>query len=237
MLARQGMAELAKPVYDKKLWDDDGSFIQPPTIRDVIDIAVTVAVSATGFGAIAGAALNLVDDLVFAGLDIAGGYKSAADVGNMLAQKALTSAVSVGIGSGLEVLGNTNFVQGIANSGTFGKIGVDVGMAGLGSILNTTASNTIQAIDFTKLGTSDWFNTNQFTSSMTSASTWGSLASAMVGAGVTSGIEAYRDGVVGTEQQQFVETAQAVIGHTAMALRMQSDARYTEGFFIKTKEV
>ena len=46
--------------------------------------------------------------------------------------------------------------------------------------------------------------------------------------GVTLGHEAYRDGVVGTEQQQFVETAQAVIGHTAMALRMQSDARYTE---------
>ena len=48
-----------------------------------------------------------------------------------------------------------------------------MGMAGLGSILNTTASNTIQAMDFTKLGTSDWFNTNQFTSSMKSASTWG----------------------------------------------------------------
>ena len=42
------------------------------------------------------------------------------------------------------------------------------------------------------------------------------------------GHEAYRDGLVGSGQQQFMETARAVIGHTEMALRMQADQRYSE---------
>ncbi|MGI5173564.1 hypothetical protein H0R92_08190 [Treponema sp. OMZ 840] len=46
--------------------------------------------------------------------------------------------------------------------------------------------------------------------------------------GITLGHEAYRDGLVGSGQQQFMETARAVIGHTELALRMQSDARYTK---------
>ena len=46
--------------------------------------------------------------------------------------------------------------------------------------------------------------------------------------GITLGHEAYRDGLVGTEQQQFMETTRAVIGHTEMALRMQADKRYSE---------
>ncbi|MGI5174576.1 hypothetical protein H0R92_13375 [Treponema sp. OMZ 840] len=46
--------------------------------------------------------------------------------------------------------------------------------------------------------------------------------------GITLGHEAYRDGLVGSGQQQFMETARAVIGHTEMALRMQADQRYSE---------
>ena len=46
--------------------------------------------------------------------------------------------------------------------------------------------------------------------------------------GITLGHEAYRDGLVGSGQQQFMETARAVIGHTEMALRMQADKRYSE---------
>ena len=46
--------------------------------------------------------------------------------------------------------------------------------------------------------------------------------------GITLGHEAYRDGLVGSEQQQFMETTRAVIGHTEMALRMQADKRYSE---------
>lgn len=44
--------------------------------------------------------------------------------------------------------------------------------------------------------------------------------------GITLGHEAYRDGITGGAQSQFNETAEAVLGHTAMAKRMQSDSMY-----------
>ncbi len=37
-----GLAELAKPMYDKKMWDDNGALIQPPTFRAVADIVLVV---------------------------------------------------------------------------------------------------------------------------------------------------------------------------------------------------
>lgn len=37
-----GLAELAKPMYDKKMWGDDGALIQPPTFRAVADIVLVV---------------------------------------------------------------------------------------------------------------------------------------------------------------------------------------------------
>ena len=44
--------------------------------------------------------------------------------------------------------------------------------------------------------------------------------------GITLGHEAYRDGIVGGVQSQFNETAESVLGHTALAKRIQSDSMY-----------
>ncbi len=44
--------------------------------------------------------------------------------------------------------------------------------------------------------------------------------------GITLGHEAYRDGITGGAQGQFNETAEAVLGHTALAKRMQGDSMY-----------
>ena len=46
--------------------------------------------------------------------------------------------------------------------------------------------------------------------------------------GITLGHEAYRDGITGGAQSQFNETAEAVLGHTAMAKRMQNDSMYND---------
>jgi len=46
--------------------------------------------------------------------------------------------------------------------------------------------------------------------------------------GITLGHEAYRDGITGGAQSQFNETAEAVLGHTAIAKRMQSDSIYND---------
>ncbi len=44
--------------------------------------------------------------------------------------------------------------------------------------------------------------------------------------GITLGHEAYRDGITGGKQSQLNETAEAVLGHTALAKRMQGDSMY-----------
>lgn len=46
--------------------------------------------------------------------------------------------------------------------------------------------------------------------------------------GLTLGHEAYRDGVTGTQEEQFSETMNAVLGHTTMALRMGGDSLYAK---------
>ena len=46
--------------------------------------------------------------------------------------------------------------------------------------------------------------------------------------GITLGHEAYRDGITGGAQIQFNETAEAVLGHTALAKRIQSDSMYND---------
>ncbi|MBC6714034.1 hypothetical protein [Treponema sp. Marseille-Q3903] len=46
--------------------------------------------------------------------------------------------------------------------------------------------------------------------------------------GITLGHESYRDGVVGDAQSQFNETEEAVLGHTALAKRMQGDSMYKD---------
>ncbi len=46
--------------------------------------------------------------------------------------------------------------------------------------------------------------------------------------GITLGHEAYRDGITGNAQSQLNETAEAVLGHTALAKRMQSDSIYND---------
>lgn len=44
--------------------------------------------------------------------------------------------------------------------------------------------------------------------------------------GLMLGHETYRDGLLGTEEAQRIETRSAVNGHTEMALRMLGDGMY-----------
>ncbi|OJF77764.1 MAG: hypothetical protein BKP49_01970 [Treponema sp. CETP13] len=192
MLNNQGYTELAKPVYDKKMWDDDGSLIEPPTIRGVTDIAVTVAltvvgtIAAPGIGTtIALAVGGLADDALFAGLDLTGGYKTAEEVGNVLGKKALTTALTAGVGGAASSSALTGAVSTLSGAG---KIAANMGIAGASAAANTVGSSAINCMDLSRIGQSGFFDTNSFSDSMSSASTWGSVASSMAGAGITSGL-------------------------------------------------
>ena len=63
-------------MYDKKMWDDDGAWIQPPTFRAVADIVLDIVGNATGHKWI-----GYIDDALFATLDLTGGYKTPEEVG------------------------------------------------------------------------------------------------------------------------------------------------------------
>jgi hypothetical protein len=189
----KGYDELAKPMYDKRLWDDTDSAIKAPTVRGIADIAIAIAIGAvtggagTGIfallsGSIASALGNLVDDFVFAGLDLTGGYKTGEQVGNDLARKAITSAVSVGTSVGGSALGTLIPAEGV------GKVLGDIGIAGAKSATNTVTGAFVNNMDFTKLGTASWFDADSFANSMTNPTAWASTVASMAGAGVTSGL-------------------------------------------------
>jgi hypothetical protein len=175
MMQSKGFGELAKPMYDQRMWDDRGCAIKAPTVRLVTDIALTIVAKVSGMEYIA-----YLDDLVFATVDLAGGYKTPEEVGKQLAIKAVCWGVGEAGKAGALALG------GVLTGGS--KVLGDIGLAGAQAATNATAGAFINNVNLSKLGTSDWFNGEGFANTMTSMDTWASTASAMVGAGVTGGL-------------------------------------------------
>ena len=128
-LEGRGWAEFNKPAYEKRLWDDDGSWFEAPTIRGIVDIGMSIvgAIVVPGFGA---ALFGLVDDLVFTVADVSGGYKSATDAFGAFAKKAAVAVATslvgdLGIGDAVTgALGGSGIETGLLNiiAGTSGKI-------------------------------------------------------------------------------------------------------------------
>ena len=194
--ASVGAAELNKGLHDVKLWDDRGSNFAAPSIRSITEIAVAVAATAvvsvaTGgaggvlLGAAIGAAMNLADDVVFAGIDLAGGYKSGEQIGNELGKKALSSAVSVALAGAGSFVNGLNAVKNLTG---IAKTAFDVGKTGVEGVISTTLNTGIQAMDFSKIGTKDFFDDRQFISQMGSINTWSSTISSMGGSAVSGGL-------------------------------------------------
>ena len=163
-----GAGELNKGLHDVKLWDDRGSNFKAPSIRSITEIAVAVAATAvvsvaTGgaggvlLGAAIGAAMNLADDVVFAGIDLAGGYKSPEQVGNELGKKALSSAVSVALAGAGSFVNGLNAVKGLTGiAKTAFNSGMNMGQSYVGSVAN----KYIQSYDFAT-GNMDWNSANK----------------------------------------------------------------------------
>ncbi|MDR0449867.1 MAG: hypothetical protein LBH26_01205, partial [Treponema sp.] len=131
MLARRGIAEMAKPVYDQKFWINttDSILLEPPTVRSVADMgmqmaaamAMTAASAVTeGSGAAAGMALyfgiDMLDDLLFGVMDAAGGYRDLGDVGKELGRKSLVSAG--GAVSGMMAMNGLGIMEKVSASVT-----------------------------------------------------------------------------------------------------------------------
>ena len=186
IMQRKGFSELGKPVWDQKIYPGEMFGMEAPSIRTVAGVAAAATAAVVGavaapftggssavLGAVAaaaiGAAITFTNELVFAMLDMAGGYKSPEEIGRQLAIKAATDAVSVlGAGAGAAVSG----ISGIA--GVAAKTGVSVATG----VTSTVATNAIQYAG-------DW---DKFSDSMSSFSTWSGVVTSAAGSLVTNSL-------------------------------------------------
>ena len=139
-----GWAEGEQPAYNRKLWDDRGSWMKAPNLRSVVDIAMTIALSSVSGGVggmLLNAALNMVDDAVFTMMDMANGMDPMAAMEG-LGKKAL---VSVASSAASGVANGFNAASGAAASGsnTFMNSGLrgNARPQGLGNRVNAPEGN------------------------------------------------------------------------------------------------
>ncbi len=183
---RKGFSELGKPFWDQKLYPGEMFGMEAPSIRTVASVAAAATAAVVGavaapftggssavLGAVAaaaiGTAITFTNEVVFAMLDLAGGYKSPEEIGKQLAIKAATDAVSVlSAGAGAAVSG----ISGIA--GVAARTGVTVATGAT----STVATNAIQYAG-------DW---DKFSDSMSSFSTWSGVVTSASGSLVTNSL-------------------------------------------------
>ncbi|MDR2143489.1 MAG: hypothetical protein LBP29_03870, partial [Treponema sp.] len=189
----QGIALVNAPLWDKPLWDSRGSWFSAPNLRSVADIAMTAvsaaAVAATpltgGASLLLGTAINLTDDALFGGLDIAGGYKSWDEAGFVFGQKALMTAVSSATGAVFNGFGgvaegstgffNTGGLSGYVNRTLdqgFGKVLSQGALSGARALTAGTITGALGAVTYSGENGFGWSG-NSFTSGL-----YGSFAGA-----------------------------------------------------------
>ncbi|MDR1839911.1 MAG: hypothetical protein LBQ93_10065, partial [Treponema sp.] len=163
----KGMAELNLPLWDKRIWNDEGSSFKSPSIRStfqiVNSIAATVVTSVFSFGAslpatigimALGVGINTSDDLFFGTLDVASGYKTFGEAGFEFGKALLTetasSAIS-GIFGGIGGNGLTKTAMNAANT-TIGKVMAQTAMAGAQTLATGFAASAINGITYSRNG-------------------------------------------------------------------------------------
>jgi len=110
--ARQarGLSMLSIPWYNLRMWDDDAdndgesdSWFEAPSARDAVNLAVSIAASATGNVWVA-AAVNLADDALFTAADISSGYVDSQAGLLAFGKQALVGGITAGTGLGFDAL-------------------------------------------------------------------------------------------------------------------------------------
>jgi hypothetical protein len=160
MMNSKGYSELAKSMYDQKMWAAEGA----PTLRTVTAIAASIVARLSGFKWI-----EYVDDAIFAGLDLSQGYKSVGEVG-------LDLAVSVG----------TSLIPGGSSIGGVQGALINAGIAAAKSYSVSVTTNYLSAVNFENMGTDDWIDRNKLREANKSWYSAKTIAGA-IGAGVAAG--------------------------------------------------
>ena len=197
----RGHAALMTPDYRKPMWDDDADndgksdgIIAAPSLATVIDIAANIVIAAVlpgGVGnVILGAALNLVDDFIFATADVATGYATSDQAFGAFGKKALVSAATTVTGGLLNGFGSATaagadkFLAGglrglVKTSSSLGRAAVNSGFAAATATVNKVMSRGIHvAVDG-----GSW---EDFAEDFDSVSDWAGVAAATVQGGIGS---------------------------------------------------
>jgi len=164
-----GWKEFTTPVYDRRLWDDEGRTLKAPTLRQLADTGMTAASVLLGAGPAGSALLNLADDLLFTGADIKKGN------------------VSLGAGIGRIVRKGT---QGLFVSGIGGTADTVLqGLQHLSGLQGVMAEVSIQGLKefYTALG-SGMINLPEGYGSLLGEQEAGRIASHLAGTAVTRGL-------------------------------------------------
>ena len=167
MRENQGWQMLGRPVYDQPMWKAGSGFMEPPTIRGLTSIAAEILGTVSGMQW-----YSYVDDLIFAAIDIGGGYKSAEEVGLELAKTAAGAALSMGISSAGSAL--SNLAGSALKAGSFAST---VTQAGISMAQNYATSIGMSAINSFYIAPdgSLSFNRDSFGKSLYSADTIGGM--------------------------------------------------------------
>jgi hypothetical protein len=142
-----GNSELNLAPWDKRIWNDDGSFFDAPSLRTVGSIAGAVATAAITGGAslLTIALMSTASEFVFGVLDVAFNYKSfdeaAFDVGKTFAMNLAAGY----IGAGFEKL--TKITVNAVNDPVL-KILTNTAMTGAQTATTTLVSTTFNAITY-----------------------------------------------------------------------------------------
>ncbi|MBQ0003816.1 MAG: hypothetical protein KBT21_09805 [Treponema sp.] len=177
MVRNNGMAMFSLPVYDKKLWPDGGIF-EAPSLRSICSVVCDIAGTLTGQSWW----LGLVDDALFATLDLSIEKKDPGQVALGFAKAAAVNSLGAGLGAAGK--GLTAAAGGITNAAL--RIGTQAAIGAATSYLTSAGAGFINAINYDP--SNGWsYDIDSAVDNLKSSST---IAGA-VGAGVTAGLNGY----------------------------------------------
>jgi hypothetical protein len=122
-------------------------------------VAAALVPATGGLGGVAlSAGLNLMDDALFTGLDIAGGYKSWNEAGLEFGKKALAGTAAATVSLGFNGFGTDGSFAGLAGtisaeSGSFARVAADSAFRTAQTLTSGLASSAINAVNY---GANGW---------------------------------------------------------------------------------
>ncbi|MBN8215505.1 MAG: hypothetical protein J0L75_02635 [Spirochaetes bacterium] len=177
----RGDEALRTPVWKKKMWDDtdpdgkkDPAKLAAPSLASVVTIVVSVALTATGVGAVASGA-------ILAGMSAADTIATGAYYGKSAGEIALDTA------KGLAVAGVGMLTAGIGSAMTTGlstvaNVATQAGFGAIRGLVNSGASAVVNAVQLNSSGQLTFNTTSAYWNNAGASMLSGSLMGAAAGA-------------------------------------------------------